>query len=534
MAAQPAPGPQAPRKHPMVDWYDPFQLLSTGIEVLISTAMGRRFDYRMMEDVALKQAVFDYSRDEPLTETAPPRDELWFDYLADAGDGWYPTHAIASLVAQEQLKVDRLELPRGRFLVMGGDEVYPTASQKFYRERLVAPYEAALPRTKPPHPHLFAIPGNHDWYDGLVSFSRRFTHGRWIGGWLTRQARSYFALKLPHRWWLWAVDVQLESDIDYGQLEYFRQVAQGPQAGQGLQPGDRVILLSAEPDWIYRDIKDPIAESNLAYLEDRIIPKGVSVYLWLAGDLHHYRRHEKVGDPRFQRITSGGGGAFLHPTHRPAKRTVSVGGDRFERKAAFPSRRSSFRLSLGNLFFLIRNWKLGIVTGVAYTALMWGREPSWRDPIAHPTSLIWGALILGGFILYADKDHPWFRWLGGFVHGTIHLMCAFLIAAWVADAFDSSTAAGLAKRLAANFFAGGIVGPTLLGFYLLLALNLFGAHPNEAFSSLRIEGFKHFLRLHITRLGHLEIYPVGVRRVSHNDSRLPNCSLIEPPIVIRA
>ena len=206
---------------------------------------------------------------------------------------------------------------------MGGDEVYPVASQRAYRERLVAPFEAALPMSEPPI-GLFAIPGNHDWYDGLVSFSRRFTRGRWIGGWKTEQKRSYFAIQLPQRWWLWAVDVQLESDIDPAQLEYFKEMA------RALQHGDRLILASAEADWLYRDnttAKEAMEQSNLAYLEERVIRNPevqcgknhekdphATVYLWLAGDLHHYRRHEKRGDPRFPSASPAAVGA---PTSTP-------------------------------------------------------------------------------------------------------------------------------------------------------------------------------------------------------------------------
>ena len=71
-----------------------------------------------------------------------------------------------------------------------------------------------------------ALPGNHDWYDSLVAFQKLFfTHifnGRtFAGGWRTRQKRSYFALKLPHKWWLVGVDLQLSHNIDVPQLRYF-------------------------------------------------------------------------------------------------------------------------------------------------------------------------------------------------------------------------------------------------------------------------------------------------------------------------
>jgi len=515
-----------PCKRPMTDWYDPRQLLRTGIEVLISAAMGQRFDYRMMQDVALEQSIFDYSREDSSDPQSALRNELWIDYMGDTGDGWYPTHAIATLVAQPSLRLNGHVLPRGEVLVLGGDQVYPTASRTNYRERFVGPFQHALPKTDPPCPHLFAIPGNHDWYDGLVSFSRLFTHGRSIGGWQTRQRRSYFALKLPHRWWLFAVDVQLESDIDYAQLDFFRRVT------DHFLPGDRVILASAEPDWIFCDIADPVAESNLAYLEEHLIkPGGGKVHLWVAGDLHHYKRHEKAGESQFQRITSGGGGAFLHPTHRPAKETVSVGGETFVQKCTFPAPSDSFRLTFGNLFFAVKNWKLGLATGFVYAALNWWPITTWKVVADNPSIIVWSLVILGGFVFYADKDHPWFRWIGGLTHGVVHLASAIGISHWTAALSDGGPAMEVARVLL-NFIGGGIVGPTILGVYLLIALNVFGAHGNEAFSALRVEGFKHFLRLHVRSDGRLEIFPIGVRKVSHDDQVLPDASLIEPPILM--
>jgi hypothetical protein len=439
----------------MVRWFDPGQLLSTGIEVLISTAMGQRSDYRLMEDIAA-QGHFDYSAWEGRDDTG-----FCFDFLADTGDGWNSTYAIAALAAQPVLDVGVERLPRGRVLVLGGDEVYPVASRENYRERLVMPFETAFPepeddsplkhppRMQPASPDgapndtdLFVIPGNHDWYDGLISFSRLFAEGRQIGEWQTLQRRSYFALLLPCRWWLWGVDVQLESEIDLGQRDYFRDVA-----AQHLRKGDRVILASAEPDWIYGDIKDPRRESNLAYLEERIIdPAGATVYLWLAGDLHHYRRHERADDPRFQRITSGGGGAYLASTHQSvfgpstnvARQTVEVGNVRFEQQAVFPSSATSWRLSLLNLFFLIKNWKFGLVTGLAYAALTWlrpERPERMLDFFTDPVRALWaGALFLlaSFFAFYSGRDGRLFRLIGGVVHAAVHVLAALAVASWTA------------------------------------------------------------------------------------------------------
>src|SRR5437762_1918919 len=83
---------------------------------------------------------------------------------------------------------------------LGGDQVYPTASGQQYDDRFKGPFHAALP--VPPaegaQPRLYAVPGNHDWYDGLTAFLRLFVraHDGDIGGWQTRQTRSYFAIEL--------------------------------------------------------------------------------------------------------------------------------------------------------------------------------------------------------------------------------------------------------------------------------------------------------------------------------------------------
>ena len=58
-----------------------------------------------------------------------------------------------------------------------------------------------------------------------------------------------------------------------------------------------------------------------------------------------------------------------------------------------------------------------------------------------------------------------------------------------------------------------IVGSVLMGLYLLVSLNVFGRHSQQAFSALRIEDFKHFLRLHIGADGALTIYPIRIDRV---------------------
>ena len=209
-------------------------------------------------------------------------------------------------------------------LVFGGDEVYPTPSREEYQRRLVAPYAAAFGDDEPgERPHVYAIPGNHDWYDGLSAFTRLFCSdigGRRFAGWWTRQRRSYFVLKLPHRWWLVGSDGQLQRDLDVPQMEHFREIAE-----RFMQAGDKVILCLSLPVWVYaqkyRSMGRVFDETDLIYLREEVFAKrGVEVKVYLTGDLHHYRRHQETvdsaaGHSPVQKITAGGGGAFLHPTH---------------------------------------------------------------------------------------------------------------------------------------------------------------------------------------------------------------------------
>lgn len=59
--------------------------------------------------------------------------------------------------------VNGSNLPRGEFLLLGGDEIYPYASKQGYQERLIAPFNAAAREAGEAESDLYAIPGNHDW-----------------------------------------------------------------------------------------------------------------------------------------------------------------------------------------------------------------------------------------------------------------------------------------------------------------------------------------------------------------------------------
>jgi hypothetical protein len=550
----------------MVNWYDPGQLLKTALKVAVSTIFGRHADYRLLEALGRGPAtIYDYTK----REDGQTRDEIWIDYVADTGDGWDSTYAVAYYATRAQLAAQapdgtEHQTERGQILIFGGDEVYPTPTRKEYEQRLVAPYRTALPFTDPPHPHVFAIPGNHDWYDSLVSFTRLFCSKQWFAGWRTPQNLSYFALRLPHGWWLLGTDVQLGSDIDQPQVEYFQRVA------QQMSPGDRVILCNAEPHWIsaavYKDYDESVFnENSLTFLEsDKVLGRKIS--LFIAGDLHHYRRHEAADGTH--KITAGGGGAFLHPTHGPDVSSLPGG---YVLKKSFPDIATSIKLCRRNLLFPILNPRFGILTGFFYLLTAWSAmtnvgvfgihqfilavAAAINGALNKPLAVFWGLAVLFGFILFTDTHSKLYRWIMGPIHGMTHVIATFFIG-WFAT-YYGVTVLGLPFRSTRQlllagiiiFPAGWIIGSFILRIYLWASLNLFARHGNEAFSSLAIPDWKNFLRLRIDAGGDLTIYPIGIRRVPRkwrhrpagaggpaqepHDRHATAPELIEPPIIIQ-
>ena len=557
----------------MTAWYDPRQLARTAIDVAISTIFGKHADYRVTESlVSLSETdsvweddasdqpadvdgIYDYS-------TEP---EIWIDYVADTGDGWNSTYSVAYQVGQPALNLAGLAepLPRANLLVFGGDQVYPVANRKSYRERLLEPYEAALPNTSEPHPHVFAVPGNHDWYDSLVSFMRLFCSRRWFGGWRTRQTRSYFVMKLPQRWWLVGTDVQLDSDIDIPQLKYFKRIA------RKMGDGDRIILCTAEPHWIFAKVYNKydteINENNLEFLDKKIFTRQ-KLAVYLAGDLHHYRRHAKANG--FQKITAGGGGAFLHPTHGEDVKELADGYTLAD-TGTFPPESESKKLTWKNFGFLFLNPWFGLATALLYTLTCWSVMANlsrfgirqWLQAlkvaiaysISNPTAVFWILLVWGGFLLFTDVHSKAYRIIAGTLHGFTHVLATFFIGWFATYAgvrwlhLPFKTPFQLLFAGAVIFVLGWIVGSIVLGIYLFISLNFFGRHSNEAFSALAIPDWKHFLRLKIDSSGKLTIFPIGIRTVARkwkasgqtegprfvaDDAKATAPELIEDPIVI--
>jgi hypothetical protein len=552
-------------------WFSPGVLTASGLHVGVTSVFGSFLDKRELQTAR---------RCEPDLRYAG-REEIWLDYVADTGDGFEATATVAHQVAKPSLQPDGTtrSLPRGDILVFGGDEVYPAASTEGYEARLEGPWRAVLPwteaaPTEPAHPTVYAIPGNHDWYDGLTGFLRMFGQGRWIGGWRTNQTRSYFAVALPHRWWLWGIDIQSDSLIDEPQLEFFDRVA------QQAQPGDRLVLATAVPTWTQIE-RDPQAYRNLAYLERAVLrPAGLDLKLTLAGDMHHYARYVHEGDEDAvgptHKITSGGGGAFLHPTHDlPPTATIGITPDdlddtaEYHLETSYPSVGRSRLLSLHALLLPLRNPSFCVIPAIVNLVLLWTIQfglrslaPSgerfadaaddwgWTDlaggMFRNSMSALMLIVLLGGLWAFA-KSPPWAprgipRYIAKTVLAGAHLAAhvaaiatVSLVALTLASALDGWWFALAASAVA--FVLGGAAGGLVVGAYLAAAIGLprLRTHANEAFAAARLTGYKNFLRIHIDRTGALTVYALGIDKAVKRrwwravpEAEAPGASWIEP------
>lgn len=660
------------KKEKMVGWYDPGQLADTGKKTVISTIIGEYADPRAGAADPTHGKFFDYSTQIRLTTEAEKkadddekklhddfrniegtsRDGIWIDYVADVGDGWNSTYAVAYNLAMQNLPAklkiepedpkkktdppeyeDFGETPRGELLVFGGDGVYPTASTTEYETRLVSPYEIAFRSGSAEgaegentgsqavdlkkNPQVFSLPGNHDWYDSLIAFKKIFCsevfNRRMFGGWRTRQRRSYFALKLPQDWWLLGVDLQLAHSIDLGQLEYLSSVA------DEMNEKSKVILCVPEPYWIKAVKYDKYnldtveqKERSIQKLEEFLEKRGARVKAYIAGDLHHYRRLDNVhGD---QKITAGGGGAFLHPTHdfefwtpetvgkgleelkensrkaveketdEATKEELKKNADRyagytvenhpyFLLEKSYPEQSVSKNLDWKNLCFILNNWKFGIVMFFLYPIVAYllhgdiparNIKPEWIsftglfDPsflktawwttadgfIDNPLLLMVVLILIAALIFFTDSNAPLYKCVAGGLHGIAHLTAIFFLG-WASFLISvcingiyylNDTGAGqciktgifgkcIANETYRNIawfvsvltvpaIGGFIIGSFIMGIYLFISLHIFGRHDNEAFSALKIEDYKNFLRMHIDKNGAMTVYPYKIEKVS--------------------
>jgi hypothetical protein len=221
------------------------------------------------------------------------------------------------------------------FMVICSDVVYPDGDVNEYLKKFCHPYKDC------PKP-IYALPGNHDWYDGLNGFmvhfcgaepSERSLGRNWILRRLWRKAARvkpevlerchtlrpepedylkqpgpYFAIDTgPLR--IVSIDTGINGQLDRDQGEWLRWVSSNSPKPK--------ILLTGKPIYVDNEHHPGDIEDGAMKVDD-IVRAGEHNYVaTIGGDIHNYQRYPiKVGNRTIQYIVSGGGGAYMSDTHR--------------------------------------------------------------------------------------------------------------------------------------------------------------------------------------------------------------------------
>ena len=531
--------PDVARFPTMTGWFAPVLLAKLLLKVIISDVFGQYADRRLIsaaldrvsaKGLRVRSDISPFVKDQT--------GAVWFDYVSDLGDGFDATYAIAYLLAQPELRVKGYgdPLPRGNLVVMGGDQVYPTATREDYSVKMRLPYSLALPdQGGKSHPLILLIPGNHDWYDGLVSFLASFCRNdpTAIGDWQTRQQRSYFAAKVSDNWWIWGIDIALVRDMDQPQADYFVTIA------KAMPQGANIILCSAEPGW-YKAAEESDSFRTLSYVsriadhakDEHGNKKDLRIPLVLSGDSHHYARYVGGGA---HYITAGGGGAFLHGTLE-LKREIKARWLReehdepvtLELAACYPTRADSERLLDGNWKFSLHNPGLTSAWASLYLAC------SFALTFFHTAALNWDVALIE-FLILAGGVWGYSRYQEGYSSLKI-------VAAAAAQAFAhmavivgiSALAWWIDERVlspilsrwhlhwhwlfwllylgAFAFTLGRWAAGYIFGLSLLISCRKLDMSHNDAFSAMKLDSHRHFLRLCI-RGNTVTVFPIKLDKV---------------------
>ncbi|WP_019631517.1 metallophosphoesterase family protein [Actinomadura atramentaria] len=269
-------------------------------------------------------------------------EEFSFVLMGDTGEGDRSQYAVVPALERVGAGTD--------FMVIASDVIYPTGDSGDYPEKFFRPYRSY------PGP-IFAVPGNHDWYDGLRGFVRVFCdlrtdHGAasfrgpfaWLARLLWRTAREvpdavldearaehrgepgqravqpgpYWAIDTPDLR-IVGIDTGITGDLDREQGAWLRGVSAGPKPK---------LLVTGKPLIVDDQHRPGPIEGGGTV--DEIVRDPVNNYVAaIGGDIHNYQRYPvRVGGRTIQYVVAGGGGAFMHATH-VIRRTTAVDEDDF-------------------------------------------------------------------------------------------------------------------------------------------------------------------------------------------------------------
>jgi uncharacterized membrane protein HdeD (DUF308 family) len=251
-----------------------------------------------------------------------------FVVIGDTGEGDASQHILRDqllLVGQK---------PEVKFLVLSSDVIYPSGAMKDYEPKFYLPFKGF-------HKPIYAVPGNHDWYDALESFAANFFEPAAARAALlgrreadhnlttttesrienmvaesqrlrdayqvqaAQQRATYFEV-LSDRFSLIVVDTGILRRIDDDQMRWLKGALQ--------RAGDRFKMVILGHPLYAAGRYQGGAEADFAELHRVLQQHGVDVVM--GGDTHDFEfykeDYESDGNSRsMYHFVNGGGGAYL-------------------------------------------------------------------------------------------------------------------------------------------------------------------------------------------------------------------------------
>jgi len=273
-------------------------------------------------------------------------EEVSFLVVGDTGEG----DASQFAVVPPMLKAGR----DTAFMVICSDVIYPSGDAEDYEEKFYRPYENY------PGP-IYALPGNHDWYDGLNGFmyhlcdaeakpqgrspepvtsgtdskraplKERLRRRLWrkpsgIGPTVptrkqvwrslpsqrSSQRSPYFAIETGPLLVV-GIDTGMGGGIDREQGEWLRRIS--------LDIDKPKVLLTGKPIYVDGEYHPGVIEGG-GTVDDIVRDPAHRYVAAIGGDIHNYQRY-RVRVEGHERpiyyIVSGGGGAYMSATHQIRK-----------------------------------------------------------------------------------------------------------------------------------------------------------------------------------------------------------------------
>ncbi len=255
---------------------------------------------------------------------------------------------------------------RPGFVLIMSDVIYPAGDVDDYRDGLYRPYRSDDPNFRVAAP-LLALPGNHDWYDGLAGFMYHFCgrdrlppeayapgfrlrslYGRLFrilwrrAGEPRRETRElraispptqalspsteaieqpgpYYAIRTAHLMII-TIDTGIDGSIDQDQWDWLSMVSAEPVPKILLTGKPLVVNAALKPCWVGGR---PKREEHRPSVWELINDPANSYVATIGGDAHNFQCYtpsessqlgEEAGVPQLH-LVAGCGGAFMHGTH---------------------------------------------------------------------------------------------------------------------------------------------------------------------------------------------------------------------------